>query len=503
MDSISRPFSGHKRSTRTPEQMAQRADGGRWPPPWPPLAPQTIALMLHRGHAEYSGAGAPPLAAFPAELRPRIWAQLLELETAQSVPVPAARRGGDAWRRADAMVARVFHARKPGTIGRQTGWTREMKRTTAAVASVLLVSPRAESLGFLPTVAAGFVRVWGRDTASAAAATLGCLATYGVGLDWFQTAPFAPFVLLTALDDAFSMIDPPLHESLTTAPLSLGPPDYLWPALRSLLIEVLPNFAWVELMDHVLQRPPNFLPALVLAFVRANRQAIAELRADAAERAEREVVRAGPIAKVRGSCDRTDDRPEGSWKGYAGSPRGLDQSLRMPPRSAQQQHDRHAHMNRDVGSAGAEADEIAVSPAEMARRLFRRENDNLELNDLLADADSLVQLGVQFGVAEVQPICVREGVFIDHIGAAMAAADARCNESYTTELWERCRAEEEMLLQQRQREAAAATAGVVAPEPEPEPELAGNSELLPHSDAEVKHSSTIRQVLPTHAETDF
>eukprot|EP01043_Picozoa_sp_COSAG02_P089897 COSAG02_NODE_26820_length_623_cov_1.574427_1_plen_96_part_10 len=80
----------------------------RLPPPWPLLAPQTVALMLHRDHATYCAAGAPPLAAFPAELRPRIWAQLMQLECAQTIPVPMASRQSDTWRRADAMVARVF-----------------------------------------------------------------------------------------------------------------------------------------------------------------------------------------------------------------------------------------------------------------------------------------------------------------------------------------------------------------------------------------------------------
>lgn len=443
------------------QRMAQCANSGGVPPPWPPLAPQTIALMLHQGYSKYSGAGAPPLASFPAELRPRIWAQLLELETAQSVLIPAARRGGEAWRSADAMVARVFNTRRPRTAGRQVGWTREMKRTTSVVASVLLVSPRAEGLGFLPTVAAGFVRVWGRDTASAAAATLSYLATYGVGLEWFHTAPFAPFVLLTALDDALSMIDPALHKSLTTAPLSLGPPDYLWPALRSMLIEVLPHIAWTELMDHALQRPPYFLPALVLAFVRANRQAVTALRTSAAERGERKATQVESIAQVFGSYDYSG--ADVGWMGHAGSPCGLDQRLRMPLRSEQPR----PHMSREGISTRAEMDEILVSPTEIARQLFRRKNENLELNGLLADADNLVQLGVQFGTTEVQPICLRPGVFIDHIGAAMASADARCQESYTTELWTRCRDEEEMLLRQRQR-VVATMEDVVEPEPQRE-----------------------------------
>ena len=429
--------------------------GPALPPPWPPLAPQTVALMLHRDHATYCGAGAPPLAAFPAELRPRIWAQLMQLECAQAIPVPMASRQTDTWRRADAMVARVFNARKPGTVGRQTGFTREMKRTIAVVAGVLLVSPSAEGLGFLPTVAAGFVRVWGPDTGSAAAATLSYLASYGVGLDWFRTTPFAPFSLLSALDDAFAAADPSLHNDMTTPPLSLGPPDYLWPALRSLLLEVLPPAAWPELMDHVLQRPPNFVPALVVAFVRANRNDIIALRKAVAERAEREVVRVGPIGEVRGpekqsskSPDGGLERQEGTWKGYVGSPFGLDQSFRMP---AQPRHETMQNEEEDrLGLLPGILKELNSVPAtEIARRLFRRQNTVLNLSDLLADADGLVRLGIQFGAEEPQPICVREGVFIDHVGAAMAEAEACCDENYTFALWERCRAEEEALLQAR------------------------------------------------------
>jgi hypothetical protein len=440
----------------------------RLPPPWPPLAPQTVALMLHRDHATYCGAGAPPLAAFPAELRPRIWAQLMQLECAQTVPMPMPSRQSDIWKRADAMVAKVFNARKPGTLGRQTGFTREMKRTIAAVAAVLLVSPSAEGLGFLPTVAAGFVRVWGRDTASAAAATLSYLASYGVGLDWFRTAPFAPFSLLSALDDAFAAADPSLHNDMTTPPLSLGPPDYLWPALRSLLLEVLPSAAWTELMDHVLQRPPNFVPALVVAFVRANRHVIIALRAAVAELAEREAVRAGPIGKVHGPDRQSSRSPaggfeqkEGTWKGYVGSPLGLDQNLRMPTRP---QHGMRHEEDDGLGLIPRILEELGSVPAtEIARRVFRRQNTTLNLSDLLEDADSLVRLGVQFGVEQTQPICVRKGVFIDHVGAAMAEAEACCDENYTFALWERCRAEEEALLQSRYAAAEAKGLSTVRP----------------------------------------
>ena len=426
------------------------------PPPWPPLAPQTVAMLLHRDHATYEGA--PPLAAFPAELRPRIWAQLMQLECAQTVPVPMPARQSDIWQRADALVARVFNARKPGTVGRQIGFTREMRRTTAAVAAVLQVSPSAEGLGFLPTVTAGFVRVWGRDTASAAAATLSYLVSYGVGLDWFRTTPFAPIGLLAALDDAFAAVDPSLYKDITTPPLSLGPPDYLWPVLRSLLLEVLPFHAWTELMDHVLQRPPNFVLALVVAFVRANRHDIVALRAAAAERTKHEAVRAGPIGTARGqdnqSSSRTGSQVErlDGTEGYVDSPRVLPQNFWVP---AEPQHAAQQSEEDDcIGLMPRILEEIDSVPAtEIARRLFRRQNTTLNLIDLLRDADGLVRW-VRFGAEKPQPICVREGVFIDHVGAAMADAAACCNENSTLELWERCRAEEESRLQTARRAAA-------------------------------------------------
>ena len=433
------------------------------PPPWPPLAPQTVTMLLHRDHATYDGS--PPLAAFPAELRPRIWAQLMQLECAQTVPVPMAARQSDIWQRADAMVARVFNTRKPGTVGRQIGFTREMHRTTSAVAAVLQVSPSAEGLGFLPTVAAGFVRVWGRDTASAAAATLSYLASYGIGLDWFRTAPFAPYALLSALDDAFAAVDPSLYKHITTPPLSLGPPDYLWPGLRSLLLEVLPSDAWIELMDHVLQRPPNFVPALVLAFVRANRHDIIALRVAAAEHTKHEAARAGPIGTVRGPENQTSSNTgsqeqTAGTEGYVGSQRVLPQRLwvpQEPQHAAQQSEEMHC-----IGRMPRILEEIDSVPAtEIARRLFRRQNTTVNLIDLLRDADRLTRW-VRFGAATPQPICVREGVFIDHVGAAMADAAACCNENYTFELWERCRAEEESRLQARR--AAAEVEVVPAPE---------------------------------------
>ena len=99
-------------------------------------------------------------------------------------------------------------------------------------------------------------------------------------------------------------------------------------------------------------------------------------------------------------------------------------------------------------------EEIDSVPAtEIARRLFRRQNTTLNLIDLLRDADGLVRW-VRFGAEKPQPICVREGVFIDHVGAAMADAAACCNENSTLELWERCRAEEESRLQTARRAAA-------------------------------------------------
>ena len=145
-----------------------------------------------------------------------------------------------------------------------------MKFTTAAVASVLLVSPTAAGLGFLPTLANGFVRIWGRDSARAAAATLAFINSFGVAAGWLETAPYAPFRLLSALDSALESVDPGLH-ALLASQLQLGPPDYLWPLLRSLLVEVLPPQAWSELLDHVWPRPPHFFMALVLAFVRSSR----------------------------------------------------------------------------------------------------------------------------------------------------------------------------------------------------------------------------------------
>ena len=51
---------------------------------------------------------------------------------------------------------------------------------------------------------------------------------------WLETAPYAPFRLLSALDSALESIDPGLH-ALLASQLQLGPPDYLWPLLRSLL----------------------------------------------------------------------------------------------------------------------------------------------------------------------------------------------------------------------------------------------------------------------------
>ena len=420
----------HERAALRHKQHRRRQRNDNFQPQLP-LAPQTVALMLHAENARYAGAGAPALAAFPAELRPRIWAQLLQLESAQAVPVPTARRGGDAWERAEAMVARKFNPPAPSTSARQTGWTTAMRQTTATVASVLLVSPSAEGVGFLPTVASGFVGVFGRDTASAAAATLGYLATYGAGAQWFYTAPFAPFVLLDALDGVLATIDPQLHASLTAPPLSLGPPDYIWPAMRSLLLEVLPQPAWTELMDHLFQRPPSFLPALVLAFVRSNRGTIEKLRVAAPARTEHAVsLRLVPTAAAKPpKQQQQQQRDVSKWKGYPGSPRGLDQSLRMPVRKEPPARDPDEELD----------------PAEVARQLFRRENDALDLVELLADAEMLrEELGVTLGLETIEPICARAGVYIDHVGAAMSEAAARCSETYTQDVWEQCRQEQQL-----------------------------------------------------------
>ena len=58
-----------------------------------PLAPKTLALLLHAEHARHPSCGTAPLPAFPAELRPRIWSQLLELHGVRALPPPRAARG--------------------------------------------------------------------------------------------------------------------------------------------------------------------------------------------------------------------------------------------------------------------------------------------------------------------------------------------------------------------------------------------------------------------------
>ena len=107
-----------------------------------PLAPKTLALLLHAEHARHPSCGTAPLPAFPAELRPRIWSQLLELHGVRALPPPRAARGTEQLEKAEEMVARAFGDERTGLW---CGHDRTVRTPGAAAPAARLRLPCAGS----------------------------------------------------------------------------------------------------------------------------------------------------------------------------------------------------------------------------------------------------------------------------------------------------------------------------------------------------------------------
>lgn len=93
---------------------------------------------------------------------------------------------------------------------------------------------------------------------------------------WFEFSPLLPFNYLGLVDNLIEHYKPTLMQFYRRH--SIDSSVYAWPMLRTAFSEILEEFQWMQLWDHIVSAPSYFLVFVVVAFNCIQRSAIEQLK---------------------------------------------------------------------------------------------------------------------------------------------------------------------------------------------------------------------------------
>lgn len=145
---------------------------------------------------------------------------------------------------------------------------RNLKKTLSCLAhwskifGQCIASELNQTANFLPAFVFPFIKLFANDTIGAFETTATILLNQCQL--WFEFWPLLPINYLGIIENILSHFEPSLMKHLTAK--SITSKIFAWKILRNLFTEVLADFQWYRLFDHVISNPPHFLLFAVVAY---------------------------------------------------------------------------------------------------------------------------------------------------------------------------------------------------------------------------------------------